>query len=505
LHICHDSADPPSLFQSKGLISWSAKDSFTDYGEKWSKELTLAIDEKKYKDAEVLRFDQLSDYFIEKFDIAKSLEKYNFPVPYEFNYFNYQKLSENGPQLHQFNAFNGWKANDCYGLFEHATGTYKTATGLICADYFLGSEEYVVITTPGLMISENWYKLIKRCFPITVKVVYCCSDNPKWREEAGKHINNHEKIIFVFVNDSLWSQKGMDLMLALKNKYLLIADEAHNWNDTRSIEFMKSNKPLSRLALTAKLSEPGAEKDTQNISDFFSNGYINKLDLDIAIKNGFLRNYEYQLQVINISPENYDSSVEDSKLIWRSFDRKKRKLTPQLTIETLKNQNRVLVYTGPYNDHAKEMFSSIQLTWNEQNSSTGLCKKVTFEEGRKMRKDIIEDFTLGNVRALVAIKVLDEGVDLPISDSAIMCLSNESFRQWTQRRGRILRKKNIEDQSIARITDFVLDISDYDINLQDNIRKLYSSEVKRIIEFSRSSLQREDDTLDLLRSLGWII
>ena len=45
-------------------------------------------------------------------------------------------------------------------------------------------------------------------------------------------------------------------------------------------------------------------------------------------------------------------------------------------------------------------------------------KKITGQESPTQRYNIINDFTLGLTQSLVAIKVLDEGVDLPVSDAA---------------------------------------------------------------------------------------
>jgi superfamily II DNA or RNA helicase len=486
------------------IVSWSEKDSFADYGRKWSDELKLAIDEKEYEDAEVLRFDQLSEYFIQKYDIVDSLEKYDFPVPHQFNYFNYQMLSENGPQEHQFNAFNGWKANEGHGLFEHATGTYKTATGLICADYFLGSDEVVIVSTPLKMISENWYQLIKKCFSFKIKVVRCWSDNGDWMEEAGKHINNYQKVILVFVNDSLWSEKGTNLLKPLNNQYMLIADEAHNWEDKRSREFMKFNFPISKLALTAKLSEPGNEAEIDDVYQFFAKEYTDHLSLEHAIEKRFLRKYEYHLEVIKLSQDLVTLASENTRSIWNSFSDKKRHLTPEITVDALSINRRVLVYTGPTIMIAEETYQSIQNQWNVKTNSAGLIRKITGEESAIQRKNIISDFILGNIRSLVAIKVLDEGVDLPVSDAAIMCLSNEKFRQWTQRRGRILRKKNMNDETTARIIDFVLDISHFDETIQNNLKNSHSSEVKRIIAFSSSSIHGSKPSIATLEQLGWI-
>ena len=82
----------------------------------------------------------------------------------------------------------------------------------MCADYFLSRHDFVVISTPLKMVSENWYNLIKKCFDNRINLVKCWSDNSNWIEEALSLINSNQKAIFVFVNDSLWGEKGIDLM-----------------------------------------------------------------------------------------------------------------------------------------------------------------------------------------------------------------------------------------------------------------------------------------------------
>ena len=53
---------------------------------------------------------------------------------------------------------------------------------------------------------------------------------------------------------------------------------------------MQKNKPIVRLALTAMLSEPALENNTQDVLHYFSNGralFVVKLELKKALKNGF--------------------------------------------------------------------------------------------------------------------------------------------------------------------------------------------------------------------------
>ena len=103
----------------------------------------------------------------------------------------------------------------------------------------------------------------------------------------------------------------------------------------------------------------------------------------------------------------------------------------------------------------------------------------------------------------MAILVLDEGVDLPISDAAIMCRSNASYRQWIQRRGRVLRKKDPIDASKALIIDFILDLSPFSVELRKKLRKNYASEVKRMEEFGISSESTYDAVMESLEESGW--
>ena len=55
------------------------------------------------------------------------------------------------------------------------------------------------------------------------------------------------------------------------------------------------------------------------------------------------------------------------------------------------------------------------------------------------------------IDAIAAIKVLDEGFDVPMCDEAYFTASSSSERQWVQRRGRILRKSDNKDSATESI------------------------------------------------------
>ena len=77
-----------------------------------------------------------------------------------------------------------------------------------------------------------------------------------------------------------------------------------------------------------------------------------------------------------------------------------------------------------------------------------------FTSNTKNRDKALENFESGRIHALVSMKCLDEGVDVPRSELAIFCASTGNPRQFIQRRGRVLRTH--PKKSIATIHDLVV-------------------------------------------------
>lgn len=69
------------------------------------------------------------------------------------------------------------------------------------------------------------------------------------------------------------------------------------------------------------------------------------------------------------------------------------------------------------------------------------------------RDDILANFKSGLIDAMVAIKCLDEGIDVPACGTAYILASSRDPRQFIQRRGRILRHSPGKEH--ATIHDFV--------------------------------------------------
>jgi superfamily II DNA or RNA helicase len=72
--------------------------------------------------------------------------------------------------------------------------------------------------------------------------------------------------------------------------------------------------------------------------------------------------------------------------------------------------------------------------------------------GAEARRDVLALFEKGRVKILAAPKLLDEGVDVPTADLAIVIAASRSRLQMVQRMGRVLRRK--PDNRLARLAIF---------------------------------------------------
>jgi superfamily II DNA or RNA helicase len=77
-----------------------------------------------------------------------------------------------------------------------------------------------------------------------------------------------------------------------------------------------------------------------------------------------------------------------------------------------------------------------------------LVHRFTAEEDPPERQRLLADFATGDLHALVAMKCLDEGVDVPSTRTAFILASSSNPREFIQRRGRILRKSEGKESSV---------------------------------------------------------
>ncbi|WP_268807182.1 helicase-related protein, partial [Calothrix rhizosoleniae] len=121
----------------------------------------------------------------------------------------------------------------------------------------------------------------------------------------------------------------------------------------------------------------------------------------------------------------------------------------------------------------------------------------------KTREFLRCQFESGELQGLVAIRCLDEGVDIPAIQTAIILASSGNPRQFIQRRGRVLRPHPGKER--ATIFDMIVLPPDLDRNTLEVERNLLKKELRRFVEFADladNSGEARIKLLDLQRRYG---
>jgi superfamily II DNA or RNA helicase len=114
-------------------------------------------------------------------------------------------------------------------------------------------------------------------------------------------------------------------------------------------------------------------------------------------------------------------------------------------------------------------------------------RNFTYRESPQERDEILRDLSSGFLDGVVAIRCLDEGIDLPELRMGFLLASSTNPRQFIQRRGRLLR--NSKGKTRAVIYDFIVSPPDLGGKLDDEgfnmERRFFQKELNRILEFCR--------------------
>ena len=127
--------------------------------------------------------------------------------------------------------------------------------------------------------------------------------------------------------------------------------------------------------------------------------------------------------------------------------------------------------------------------------------KFTAEESIDERAAIKQHFKNGDdLQAIVAIKCLDEGVNIPGIKTAFILASTTNPKEYIQRRGRVLRKSPDTGKEYAEIFDFLTlprPLEEVSSLTEDQMRRdlsLVKNELLRVQEFGRLSMNAMEAT-----------
>lgn len=456
-----------------------------------------------------------------------------------------KRINRKGPKIpdgiklrdYQEEAIKNWKDNDYRGIFDMATGTGKTFTGLGALSTLskeVNNKLAVVIVCPYQHLVEQWVEDIIK-FNIDPIIGYSSSPQKNWKKYLAKAIRDQktrkDKSFFCFIctNATFKNSFVQEQLNKIKYPILLVVDEAHNFG-AKSYENYLDNRFTYRLALSATLERHRDEEGTSILYKFFGKKCI-EYSLEKAINEGKLTPYKYFPIIVHLNDdelEKYEQlSLEISKHIIK-IDNKTVKLDSYGEILAIqrsrliasaseklvrlkeimkeyKDEHFILVYCGATNVTFENSDSSntdesdirqIEAVTNILGNDLGMkVSKFTSEENIEERNLIKQHFKNGDdLQAIVAIKCLDEGVNIPGIKTAFILASTTNPKEYIQRRGRVLRKSPETGKEYAEIFDFVTLPRPLDevsgLTKEQAMRdiSLVKNELTRVREFGRLSM-----------------
>lgn len=433
-------------------------------------------------------------------------------------------LMPNGLVLrdYQFAAIDAWFNNNCRGLLEMATGTGKTITALAASARLYEREGRlaVVIAVPYQHLVDQWDEEA-RVFGYEPVLAY--QSKERWLNSLSQQIMDfsagYRHFISVIVTHTTFASSEFQSCLArLSDPALIIADEAHHLGAERSRQSYPEQIPF-RLALSATPDRWFDDLGTVALREYFGDT-VYAFPLEQAIGTSLTHYYYYPhfVALTDEEMERYEElSVKIARLAHREDDEGQEALRMLLIKRAdLLNQatNKLSVLADlidQQDDIEHALFYCAPGQIDEVVRLLGWEKGLrvhtfTAEEATNERQQLLKDFANGNLQGLVAMKCLDEGVDIPSTRTAFFLASSSNPREFVQRRGRVLRRSPGKEYSI--IHDLVATppvSSSADAAVFQVERSILRRELQRFKEFAnpaRNKHQALDAVWGLARQYG---
>ena len=367
-------------------------------------------------------------------------------------------------------AVEAWVAAGMRGVLSMATGSGKTMTAIACAQHVRSASQdglVIVVTAPLVHLVEQWADEFERL--LDVRAVRCHTSRAAWLPVATTNVNlvrsgSRPLAVLAATHDTAALPDFTGLIEPVRaSSLMVIADESHHLDASRTA--LMPQQAGRRLGLTAT---PRADLDADEAVEDYLGPVVTEYPLSRAIADGVLCPYEYLPMPVRLTDDELSDFTRISDLLasalQASSGRRDRALLSRLLQERADLIDSATGKIGLLAERMEAMTVRHTIIYCSGRDQLAAAQKVcwdrginaqpfTGEESTSERRRILEGFASERIPALVAIRCLDEGVDVPPARRAIMLRSSANPTQSVQRRGRLLRR--YEGKTHAVIEDLV--------------------------------------------------
>ncbi|MGK7927882.1 MAG: DNA phosphorothioation system restriction enzyme [Spirulina sp.] len=429
---------------------------------------------------------------------------------------------------YQHQAVENWLRNRGRGILKMATGSGKTIVALAIATelYRKIGLQVLLVVCPFRHLVAQWGR---ECQRFNLHPLLAFESVRRWQNDLSNQIYNLRTgdrafLTVIVTNSTFITERFQSQLKFFPPKTLIIGDEAHHLGSERLESCLPRNIGL-RLALSATPERYFDEDGTDALWGYFGTVLQPEFTLKDAIARGALVRYFYYPLLVELTPSETAIYAKLTQQIGWALSKNdnlqgNENLTSLLMkrarligsaanklhllrglMKTRLETTHTLFYCG---DGTVEdaAYPTRQLEAVTRILGTELGYRVniyTAETPLAEREKLREQFERGELQGLVSIRCLDEGVDIPAIQNAVILASTSNPRQFIQRRGRILRPH--PGKATATLFDAIVIPPDLDRETWEVERNLLRKELIRFVEFANLADNSEEAkaTLSILQ------
>lgn len=369
-------------------------------------------------------------------------------LPYDDQARRYEELpsgltNPRTPRPFQTEALRAWLANRGQGVVVLPTGAGKSHLALMAID---SKRRATLVVVPTLDLVRQWYDLLRSAFELPVGVV-----------GGGEH---QIEALTVTTYDSAHLH-----MEHFGHRFgMVVFDECHHLpSDAYALAAAQCLAPF-RLGLSAT---PERTDGRERELDALIGPLVYRKDI-VEMSGSYLADYEVRTVSVELSPQEREEYEAERAIYvgflrsagirmssprgWNDFIlRSTQSSQGQRAMKAYRRQKELAVAAPAKLEELSRLLFEHRtdrvLIFTQDNRTAYLISKrflvpiITHQTKVTERSRILQLFSAGKYNAVVTSKVLNEGVDVPDANVAVIISGTGSVREHVQRLGRILRQQ----------------------------------------------------------------
>ena len=485
-----DSAEPPNIVAFSGSgnetfsalrgkggnverydVIWNWDDSWKVHGRRWKEGLDEDL-EGESRGFDVLDFTEVEPSFIERHSISTEISDYLEDE-------DGKDLESSLPPLrdHQKEGLRMWRENGCRGILEHATASGKTISSLAAMEEHLDGGGNVIVLVPTRVLLRQWDEEISRYLPgPVIGRIGAGHKDTDMLSIMSRRSGSEQFILLSTIRSASSGKVGRRIRRLIDDsdsEVLLVVDECHNIGSEGSAGLCAS-RPHKSLGLSATPERMGDREGTARVFGLLGPS-VHEFGLGDAMRHDppLLTPYEYHIRTVGLTrqeQEEFDQlKIRISKYyaMWKSSDEpEKSQIKGKMEILIFKARRIIRGASGKLDammEILEEHFEKGQhwIIYCDTEEMLSLAESRIREIGIIPReyKSQMNAFSREQTLAaferdgglLLAMKCLDEGVNIPCISHGMVLSSTTNPREFVQRRGRMLRRS--PGKEIAHVFD----------------------------------------------------